>query len=87
MQDVDGVEWVELKEFSTFYSFGSIGFSPFGTYGPPPFPPGPTGSGHKRLEVIYINPQQIAKLWVVSELGGHGSSFSLTYAGGVNDLQ
>jgi hypothetical protein len=85
LQDVPGVAWVELTEFSTQYSSGRIGFSPNGNFGPPPFPLGPPGPGHKKLEAIYINPQQIAQ----PSLTGVASDVSagLTYSGGVNDLQ
>jgi len=85
LQDAAGVEWIELKEFSTAYSSGRIGFSPLGNYGPPPFPPGPPGPGHKRLEAMYINPQQIAQPSLTGSVGD--ISVDMTYAGGVNDLQ
>jgi predicted phage baseplate assembly protein len=84
LQSAAGVEWVQLQEFSTAYSFGRTGFSPNGNAGPSPFPLGPPGVGHKKLDVIYINPKQIAQ----PSLSGlaNDRSVDLTFSGGVNDL-
>ncbi len=81
LQGAPGVEWVELKEFSTAFSFGRTGFSPNGISGSPPFPP---GVHHKKLDVIYVSPQQIAQPSLSGSV--NDVSVDLTYSGGVNDL-
>lgn len=80
LQDAAGVEWVELKEFSTAYSYGRVGFSPDDLT---LFPM--TQPGHKRLDVLYIDPRQLAR----PSLTGNAADISmdLKYSGGVNDLQ
>jgi hypothetical protein len=80
LQDAKGVDWVELKEFSTAYSSGRIGFSPDALTSFPMIQP-----GHKRLDVLYIDPRQMARPSLTSTAAD--ISVDLSYSGGVNDLQ
>ena len=80
LQDAEGVEWVELKEFSTAYSYERIGFY---TDDLTSFPM--TRPGRMRLDVLYIDPRQIARPSLTAN--AQDVSVDLTYSGGVNDLQ